>query len=400
MTFTHTIERRTTLAWLGAGLLGAPADALSVSAGAGEAEPSGASAGGAARPGRELRREQREARRNRRVAGRAERNPQAVSSAAAVPEAEVAAVAEVVDDVWRDEARGRSVPVRIRWPAHLSAGVGAPQPAPLIVFSHGLGGSRDGGTVWGAAWSQAGFVVLHLQHPGSDTAAVRASVGNFTDRTQLRALGGADQLAARLADGRFALDEVLRRQALAASAGAIDARWAQVRRYGFGMAGHSFGAHTALGLAGQRYPQGQGMADGRFAAFLTLSATAPPNDAQGAFAAIAAPTLCVTGTLDCDVVGNGATPAQRAAVYAALPARLTKAQLVLDGADHLTFAGNTGRANDVIPRPAASRERQSQHHAVVARLSTAWWDAMLRAGPAAWRSPQGLSAGDSWVQGG
>lgn len=41
--------------------------------------------------------------------------------------------------VWRDEARGREVPVKLYFPAGDAGG-----PFPVIVFSHGLGGSRDG----------------------------------------------------------------------------------------------------------------------------------------------------------------------------------------------------------------------------------------------------------------
>ena len=47
----------------------------------------------------------------------------------------------VVDFDWVDELRGRPVPARLYWPAHVPAGR-----VPLIVFSHGMGGSRRGYT--------------------------------------------------------------------------------------------------------------------------------------------------------------------------------------------------------------------------------------------------------------
>ena len=81
-----------------------------------------------------------------------------------------------VDEVWTDAARQRAVPVRLRWPdASRHAG-----PWPVVLFSHGLGGTRDGGAVWAAAWAAAGFAVVQLQHPGSDLDAVRAVATSFS----------------------------------------------------------------------------------------------------------------------------------------------------------------------------------------------------------------------------
>ena len=69
--------------------------------------------------------------------------------------------AAVEDQFWRDEARQRTVPVpvRLRWPAQ-SAQLGQAG-LPVLLFSHGLGGTRTGGSVWGDAWAKAGFVVVH-----------------------------------------------------------------------------------------------------------------------------------------------------------------------------------------------------------------------------------------------
>ena len=88
---------------------------------------------------------------------------------------------EPSDTVWRDSARNRAVPVRLRWPA-----AQPPAPSggwPVIIYSHGLGGSRAGGEVWGRAWADAGFVVVHVQHAGSDLDAIReASRTGLGDR--------------------------------------------------------------------------------------------------------------------------------------------------------------------------------------------------------------------------
>ncbi len=298
--------------------------------------------------------------------------------------------ATVVDESWPDAARGgRAIPVRVRWP---SAG-GSTSPLTVLLFSHGLGGTRDGGAIWGEAWAAAGFVVMHLQHPGSDLPALRAAAKNFADRSGLREAASPAQLLARLADVGFVLDEIGRRQA------DRQGRWADVRADRIGMSGHSFGAHTTLGMAGQRYAGFAGAREARLASFIAFSPTVPASgDTRQAFAGLDRPLLSVTGSRDDDVLGNGATPERRIAVFAALPPG-GKAQLVLQDADHMTFAGQTGRALEIRPRAAITRDLQAQHHALIARISTDWWraslldDATARAHLAA---PDGLAAGDIW----
>jgi predicted dienelactone hydrolase len=304
-------------------------------------------------------------------------------------------VANAQDESWFDAARKREVPVKIRWPdaaAH-------PGPRPVILFSHGLGGTREGGAVWGAAWAAAGFVVVHLQHAGSDLDAIRASGRPFTNAANLRALGDGKQLLARLYDVNFVLTEIERRHT------ARQDSWASIRPTQFGMSGHSFGAITSLGVAGQRYTGFEaGVNDPRLAGFMAFSGSPPPAaaeaDARRALERMTRPMLCLTGTRDSDVAGTGATPERRRALFGLLPAG-DKSQLVLADADHMTFAGQTGRAVEIIPRDPLARELQSGHHGVIARLTTDWWRATLHGDAAAKARlavPSGLAAGDVWEQ--
>jgi pimeloyl-ACP methyl ester carboxylesterase len=174
-----------------------------------------------------------------------------------------------------------------------------------------------------------------------------------------------------------------------------------VRLNQFGMCGHSFGAHTTLGMAGQRYPGFEGVTEPRLAAFIAFSPSLPAvGDARQAFERMTRPLLCITGTLDSDVVGVGATPERRRAVFDALPPG-NKAQLVLMEADHMTFAGQTGRAVEIVAREQVTRALQPAHHALVARITTDWWrDRLLDAAAARTRltAPQGLRPGDFWQQ--
>jgi predicted dienelactone hydrolase len=299
--------------------------------------------------------------------------------------------ATVVDETWLDAARQREVPVKLRWP-DASIHVGQ---RPVVLFSHGLGGTRDGGAVWGEAWAAAGFVVVHLQHAGSDLAALRTAAASFADKSALRSVGTAAQLVARLRDVGFVLDEVDRRHA------ANQSRWGAVRPAQVGLCGHSFGAITTLGMAGQRYPKFEGINEPRLAAFIALSPSMPASGPAGdAFERVTRPLLSVTGTQDGDVAGTGATPERRAAVFAALPSG-NKAHLVLPDADHMTFAGQTGRDVEIVPREAVTRDLQGAHHALVATVTTDWWRATLQDDAAARRrlhAPVNLRTGDLWQQ--
>ena len=291
------------------------------------------------------------------------------------------------DDSWRDGRRERDVPVRLRWPA----GDG---PCALIVHSHGLGGSRDGADRWGRAWQEAGFAVLNLQHAGSDTEVLRAGM------RALRAAASAEQLRARVGDMQFALDEVTRRVQQGQPA------WSRVRLDAIGASGHSFGAVTVQAVAGQRFQvPARGIVESRFKAFIAFS----PSPGQGlpasaAFAGVTRPFLAVTGTLDSDALGRGLTGADRAAVYDALPSG-QRALLWLEGADHMTFAGNAAQPLRArfgpLKREAVAAQREASHHELIATITTLWWRARLLAdagAAAALRMPSGLAEGDRWRQ--
>ena len=270
-----------------------------------------------------------------------------------------ASAPEVQDDTWRDTARSRDIPLRLRWP-------GSPGPWPLIVYSHGLGGSRDGGDAWGQAWCDAGFVVAHVQHAGSDTDVLRSGgVGS------LRGAGNGQQLLARVADVRAVLDQVAQRQRHDAP------RWRDVRLDAVGVSGHSFGAATTLAVAGQRYPVPGDLSDPRPRAFLALSPASSRSrlSLQEQFGRITRPFMVVTGSLDGDPFGSYDTGEPRAQVYDGLPPG-QRGLLWLNGADHMTFSGNRRlRINGRGPfqRAPVAQQREDTHHALVARLSTLWW---------------------------
>lgn len=296
----------------------------------------------------------------------------------------------LMDQSWFDPGRQRNVPVRLRWPDESRFA----RPWPVVIFSHGLGGTREGGTVWGEARADAGFVVIHIQHTGSDLDAVRSAARTFTDQRALRTLTTPEQLMARLQDVSFVLNEIEKRHL------AGQDLWHSARPTQVGLAGHSFGAHTTMGMAGQRYPGFEGVSEPRLASFIAFSPTVPMvGSAQRAFERLSRPVLSITGTRDGDVVGVGATPERRKAVFAALPSG-DKAHFVLMDADHMTFAGQIGNAAEIVPREPITRALQAEHHARVAAITTDWWRATLQADSQArsrLEAPKPLGVGDLWL---
>jgi hypothetical protein len=260
-----------------------------------------------------------------------------------------------------------------------------------VVYSHGLGGSREGGARWGQAWAAGGIAVLHLQHAGSDIDVLRKGL------SALRSAANAEQLAARVRDVQFAIDESTRRAA------AGETPWSLLKRDAIGVAGHSFGAVTTQAVAGQRYPYGQGVDEPRPRAFIAFSPSPPTGgrSAQQAFGGIARPFLGVTGSEDGDPFGSYKGGEPRASIYDGLPPG-RRALLWLDGADHGTCGGGRppGLGTRTLQRrPALTLQREAAHEALIARVGTLWWQAQLAGDAAAravLRSPDGLGPGDRW----
>ncbi|OYW19793.1 MAG: hypothetical protein B7Z55_08235, partial [Planctomycetales bacterium 12-60-4] len=68
---------------------------------------------------------------------------------------------DTLDLTVKDTDRVREIPLRVYLPT-------ATDPAAVILFSHGLGGSRENNPYLGSHWSARGYVVVFLQHAGSD----------------------------------------------------------------------------------------------------------------------------------------------------------------------------------------------------------------------------------------
>ena len=294
----------------------------------------------------------------------------AAQAAGAAP-ASPAPASSVTRLVWRDGARSRDVPVLIRRPAALTqaAASRAAGPVPLVLLSHGLGGTREGLAYLGEALAAAGYAAVHLQHHGTD-AAIWQGAADTRGAMGSAAMNPAAAVA-RLSDVVFALDHLL--------SGGEPLLRGQVDPARIAVAGHSYGAWTVSHVLGERLPLGRwglDLPDPRLRAGIELSPIPPlPIPVFGvpagvAFTGISAPILHVTGTLDS---GMGA-PDWRARTVGFRNAAAPGVLAVLDGAVHASFAGEAeigGRWNDPTYQPR------------VAGLARLFLDAVLRNDPAA-----------------
>ena len=252
--------------------------------------------------------------------------PPATAALAGATEAGGPLLFAVHDLDWLDVGRSRAVPVRLYLPVAASV----LKPVPLIVFSHGIGGSRKGYSYLGRFWASQGYASLHLQHVGSDRALWSGNPFGVVGR--LQAAAQDSEATARVQDLSFALDQVL--------AGEFAARLDAGRVVA---AGHSYGANTTLMAVGaqvQRAGRLIDLRDPRIKAAIVISA--PPFYGETAFGSIlggiAVPSLHVTATEDTIQVPGYFSPAiDRVAVYEATGGP-SKMLAVFAGGSHNIFS--------------------------------------------------------------
>jgi predicted dienelactone hydrolase len=282
------------------------------------------------------------------VAGTQSYDPLAVS-AAATP--------KIVDLTVHDAARNRDLPVRVYLPTNTA-------PVPVILFSHGLGGNREGSKFLGEHWAARGYVAVFLQHPGSDDSIwkdkpVKDVMADMTRATSL------DNFLLREQDVPAVLSqlEIWNAEKNHPLAGRMNLKK-------IGMCGHSFGAVTTQAVSGESFPaSGQRFTDARITAAIAFSPSSPKTGSTArAFGAVKIPWLLMTGTKDVAPIGN-ASVKSRLAVYSNLKGT-PKYEVVLHNAEHSVF---TDRA-----LPGDKQQRNPNHHRVILALSTAFWDAYLR----------------------
>jgi len=277
----------------------------------------------------------------------------------------VFAAANTVYQSWKDPKRDRTIPVKIYLP---TTGKG---PFPVVIFSHGLGGSVEAAVYLGEYWSSHGYFCVFVQHEGSDTGVWAPAVGEGREAIlqRMREAANGKNLVDRAADIKFVLDELARRDR-------EDPEFkGQMRLDKIALAGHSFGAGTTLSIAGQNYG-GKNMRDDRVKAAIYLC---PPVTGQGktqgeaTYGTIKIPGMLLTGTEDNSPIRDTKAEDRR------IPFDGMRAphQFLINfiGANHATFGGSSVRQ---------AREGDDKFHEMIQVVTTKFLDANLRDDSAAW----------------
>ncbi|MEM9281496.1 MAG: acetylhydrolase [Verrucomicrobiota bacterium] len=281
-----------------------------------------------------------------------------------------------------DATRDRVVPLKVyRVPSD--------EPQPVVVFYNRRGGSRDGNPYLGEHWARHGYTVVFMQHAGSDRD-VWLNAPRAERLTALKAAASGPSTLQRFLDVPFVIDQL---ETWNAEEGHALAGTLNLER--IGMSGHSYGAVTTLGVSGRKLGPRQ-FREPRIDAFLPMSPN-PGNamTAEQSFGHLTEPpVLCMTGTEDRSFTEPDMLPEKRQEVYRALPPT-DKYQLVLKGAEHHAFSDG---------ERAQARVRNPNHHPVILKLSTQFWDAYLKSDESAQKWLQSdapvdeglLEAGDVW----
>jgi pimeloyl-ACP methyl ester carboxylesterase len=236
---------------------------------------------------------------------------------------------------WLDSSRNRVVPALLFKPSNQQ------QAKALIVFSHGLGGSKERYAYLGQYWASQGYASLHVQHDGSDRKVWR---GNRL-LLPFRLMDAADETEAlaRVQDVKFALDQILASEYATA-----------FNSQNILMAGHSYGANTSMLLTGALVEQNGkrlSLKDNRIKAAILISAPPFYNDQplEQVLAEVKVPTLHITTTEDeIKVPGYYSSPQDRFELYYAM-ASSYKVLAVFSGGSHNIFSG-WRRNTDTVPQ--------------------------------------------------
>jgi predicted dienelactone hydrolase len=273
------------------------------------------------------------------------------------------AVTEVPDTVLHDAKRNKDLHLRIFYPNE-------PGPYPVIVFSHGAGGSQSCCDALTRHWATYGYITLQPTH--DDSTLQRRNSGE-EDINFLKAIRDSLNRPAlwqsRPRDITFVLDSLPALQKrIPTLNGKIDAQH-------IGVGGHSMGAFTADAIAGALVDlpshRAANFSDPRVRAVLLLSPQGPGEFGldDHSWDRVSIPLLSVTGSLD---RGAGEQDPEWRKIPFERSQPGDKYHVFIQGANHMSFISAKTRS----PARAARGESILGY---TNSASLAFWDAYLKA---------------------
>ncbi len=239
-----------------------------------------------------------------------------------------------------DEDRNRDVHYKVYYPDELNGSF------PVIIFSHGLGGSVEAAEYLGEHLSQNGYVCFHIQHIGSDESVWKAAKTVKEVMKKLKeSVTDYNNALNRFKDIPFVVDEINK---LNSGSGILKGHLDTVN---VGIIGHSYGARSVLIASGEKVGKGKySFKEARIKVGVALSPGLPdnpPEDLSKLYEDINIPLFHVTGTEDGDPLNRKSnfTPKDRTLPYLNIKAS-PQFLLVLYKAVHMTFSAGKRLSND------------------------------------------------------
>lgn len=267
---------------------------------------------------------------------------------------------------WIDAVRLRTVPYKIYRPEQLTD-----ESYPLVIWSHGLGGTRDGAGFLGRHLASHGLIHVHIQHDGTDDALWRGMPGHPWDNIRQATIPW-ETVKNRYLDVPFVIDQL-------EDMNKDDAFYkSKLNLNRLGMSGHSFGALTTQvicgQLAGREDPED--LSDMRPVAGILYSPVPAFRHQLGGkdvYESINRPLLHMTGTNDASPV-EGFGMDKRLEVFNCA-GHADQHLFILNGGDHMVFNGSRGQLE--------SYEGIERHQELICIIARAWWEAHLNKNQAA-----------------
>src|SRR5713101_2146455 len=284
---------------------------------------------------------------------------------------------ETIDQTIHDAKRNKDLPVRFLIPK--SAG-----PFPVIVFSHGAGGSGQNYFPLTGFWATHGYVVIQPTH--NDSIALRKEKGEQVPASPRELVDeyrfNSDDWINRVRDITLIMD----------SLSDLEKRLPQLKgkmdQKRIGVGGHSYGAFSTQMIGGALLdmpngPRAQSFSDDRPRALMLLSPQGKTQNGltESSWKNMTRPTMSMTGSNDTGVMGQLASWREDPFTYSP-PG--DKYLVFIDGAFHMSFTGALAQADNsqLARRPMMARlVGRTDQKAVfdyVKIASVAFWDAYLK----------------------
>lgn len=257
---------------------------------------------------------------------------------------------------WTRTDGGVSAEARAYYP------IGVGRLCPVVIYSHGLGGSIEQFEYLGRRWASRGIISVHIRHPESDASQWK---GKPRPKNELKELyrqcwSGRDRALLI----HFVIDRLTE---IAGRPGTVGENIDLQR---IGVAGNDLGALAALLVAGQLPPDnGPSLKDDRVSAVIALS---PPvyctaGRAPLVYGEIKTAFLSFAGTKDDGVVGT--TKAfQRRIPFDGMSGN-PRYHVTLEGGDHMVYAGHLRTVRQT---------KDPVYQSAIRNISLLFWSAYLQ----------------------